>query len=80
MATVNKANATGTADGVPYVGFGVSQDPGGVTGFGSAYDFPQDTQQHFEGYGKALAGDDALGSDMDGDSPGDTMGTSGRTP
>jgi hypothetical protein len=81
MASVNKTDATTAAGtGIPYVGHGVSADPGGVTGFGSAYDFPQDTQQHFEGYGKELAGDDALGPDMDGDHAGDSMGAPGSMP
>jgi hypothetical protein len=81
MASINKNDAlNAAAHGIPYVGFGVAQHPGdglNPCGFGSAYDFPQDTQQHFEGYAKELSGDDALGPDMDGDNPGDSMGTRG---
>jgi len=76
----NKNDAThAAATGVPNVSFGIATDPGNMRGFGSAYDFPQETQMHFEGYCKELAGDDALGPDMDGDHAGDSMGTPGST-
>jgi hypothetical protein len=68
MATVNDDDARqAAATGTPYVGFGPAQDPGGVTGFGSAYDFPQTTGEHFKGVSSENATDDSLGPDMDGD-------------
>jgi hypothetical protein len=68
MSSVNKADAIAAAGtGVPHVAQGLASLDPGASGFGSAGDFPQDTQAHFNGVGSTMAHDDALGPDYDGD-------------
>jgi hypothetical protein len=68
MSTINKAAAVQAAGtGIPHVAEGIASLDPAAKGFGSAGDFPQDTQSHFKGVGSQFAHDDALGPDYDGD-------------
>jgi hypothetical protein len=66
--SLNKMDAIHAAGtGIPHVVEGIQPIDPGATGFGSAGDFPQDTQQHFKGMCSAMGHDDALGPDYDHD-------------
>jgi hypothetical protein len=66
--SLNKSDAIHAAGtGVPHVVQGIQPLDSSASGFGSAGDFPQDTQAHFKGLCSTMAHDDALGGDYDHD-------------